>query len=73
MQCADDVLWNGTPETCIILLASVTAINSIKNNLKEKLDVGGTELNSLSWNFIIIFLIMGTKQSSQKLKRSLTQ
>ena len=65
MQCADDVLWNGTPETCIILLASVTAINSIKNNLKEKLDVGGTELNSFSWNFIIIFLIMEPNKAAK--------
>ena len=65
MQCADDVLWNGTPETCIILLASVTAINSIKNNLKEKLDVGGTELNSFSWNFIIIFLSMEPNKAAK--------
>ena len=40
-MCIDDVLWNGAPETCIILLTSVTPINSIKRkneeeNLKEK-------------------------------------
>ena len=29
-QCADDVLQNCTPETCIILLTNVTTINSIK-------------------------------------------
>ena len=30
VQCADDVLWNSAPETCVILLRSVTPINSIK-------------------------------------------
>ena len=30
MQYTDDVLWNRTPETYIILLANVTPINSIK-------------------------------------------
>ena len=30
IQCTDDVLWNCAPETCIILLNSVTPINSIK-------------------------------------------
>ena len=30
MQCTDDVLWNCAPETCKLLLTSVTAINSIK-------------------------------------------
>ena len=29
-QCREDVLWNCAPETCIILLTSVTPINSIK-------------------------------------------
>ena len=31
----DDVLWSHVPETCIILLTSVTSINSIKRK-KEK-------------------------------------
>ena len=30
VQCTDDVLWNCAPETCIILLTSVTPTNSIK-------------------------------------------
>ena len=30
VQCTDDVLWNCASETCIILLNSVTPINSIK-------------------------------------------
>ena len=30
IQCTDDVLWNCALETCIKLLTSVTAINSIK-------------------------------------------
>ena len=30
VQCTDDVLWNCAPETCIILLASITPIHSIK-------------------------------------------
>ena len=30
VQCTDDVLWNCPPETCIILLTTVTPINSIK-------------------------------------------
>ena len=34
IQCTDDVLWNCVPETCIILLTSVTPINSIKGNNK---------------------------------------
>ena len=35
IQCTDDVLWNRTPETCIILLTSVTPINSIKEKIKQ--------------------------------------
>ena len=31
MQCADDVLLTCTLETCMLLLTSVTLINSIKN------------------------------------------
>ena len=34
IQCTDDVLWNCAPETCIILLTSVTPINSIKKKLR---------------------------------------
>ena len=30
VQYTDDVLWNCTPETCILLLTNVTPINSIK-------------------------------------------
>ena len=36
IQCTDDVLWNYAPETCIILLTSVTQINSIK--MKRKMN-----------------------------------
>ena len=32
VQCTGDVLWNSEPETCIILLTSVTIVNSIKRN-----------------------------------------
>ena len=34
IQCTDDVLWNCAPETCIILLTSVTPTHSIKRKLK---------------------------------------
>ena len=34
IQCTDDVLWNCAPETCIILLASVTPINPKKRKNK---------------------------------------
>ena len=30
IECADDVLWNCAPETCIILLTSDSPINLIK-------------------------------------------
>ena len=30
IQCRDNVLWNCAPETSVILLTSVTSINSIK-------------------------------------------
>ena len=30
IQCTDDVLWKCAPESCLILLTSVTPINSIK-------------------------------------------
>ena len=30
VECTDDVLWNCAPETCIILLISVTPINFMK-------------------------------------------
>ena len=30
VQCMDDMLWNCAPEICVILLTSVTPINSIK-------------------------------------------
>ena len=30
VECTDDMLWNSAPETCKILLTSVTPINSIK-------------------------------------------
>ena len=33
VQCTGDVLWNSEPETCIILLTSVTLINSIKRKI----------------------------------------
>ena len=36
IQCTDDVLQNCAPETCIILLTSVTPINSIKRKMKKK-------------------------------------
>ena len=32
IQCTDDVLWNCAPETCIILLTTVTPIHSIKHS-----------------------------------------
>ena len=32
VQCTDDVLWNCPPETCIILLTTVTPIHSIKHS-----------------------------------------
>ena len=32
----DDVLWNCAPETCIILLTSVTPVNSKKQGKKEQ-------------------------------------
>ena len=35
IQCTDGVLWNCAPETCIILLTSVTSINSIKRKTTE--------------------------------------
>ena len=35
VQCTDDVLWNCTPETYIILLTNVTPINSIKRKTKQ--------------------------------------
>ena len=34
IQCTEDVSWNCAPETCVILLTSVTPINVIK--LKDK-------------------------------------
>ena len=30
MQCADDILLNFTPKTCMVLETNVTTINSIK-------------------------------------------
>ena len=36
VQCADDVLWNCAPETCVILLTSVAPINSIKSKKRER-------------------------------------
>ena len=38
IQCADNVLLNCAPETCIILLTSVTPINSVKRKRKKLLD-----------------------------------
>lgn len=38
VQHTDDVLEKYTPETYIILLASVTPINSIKNKERNKLE-----------------------------------
>ena len=35
IQCTEDVLKNCAPETCIILLMSVTSINSIKKKKKD--------------------------------------
>ena len=35
IQCTDDVLWNCALETCIKLLTSVTAINSIFKEWKR--------------------------------------
>ena len=36
LQCTDDVLRNCAPETCVILLTSVTPLNSIKRSWGEK-------------------------------------
>lgn len=36
IQCTGDVLWNCAPEIRIILLISVTSINSIKIRGKKK-------------------------------------
>ena len=38
IQCADNVLLNCAPETCIILLTRVTPINSVKRKRKKLLD-----------------------------------
>ena len=43
IQCTDDVLWNCAPETCVILLTSVTPINSIKVGEKD----GGKSVKKL--------------------------
>ena len=37
LQCADDVLWNCAPETCIILLTSVTSINATKSKKMQNI------------------------------------
>ena len=37
IQCTDDVLWNCAPETCVILLTSVTPIHAIKGKIKNLL------------------------------------
>lgn len=34
IQCTDDVLWNCAPETCTLLLTSVTSMNSTKKQTK---------------------------------------
>ena len=36
VQCTGDVLWNCAPETRIVLLTSVSPINSIKKGKKGK-------------------------------------
>ena len=36
IQCADDVSWNRAPETCMILLTSVTSINSTRRKKRRK-------------------------------------
>ena len=41
VQCTDDVLQNSAPETCIILLTSVTPINSIKKKKIKTMVVEG--------------------------------
>ena len=35
VQCTDGVLWSCAPETCIILLTSVTPINLIKRQKRN--------------------------------------
>lgn len=37
IQCTDGVLWNHVPETCIILLTSVTLKHSIKSKTATSL------------------------------------
>ena len=41
IQCTDDVLSNWAPESCVILLTSVTPINSIKSRKRDQ--------NNLTW------------------------
>ena len=40
IQCIDDVLQNHAPETCTILLTSITPINSIKRGKRKKRNQG---------------------------------
>ena len=35
IQRTDDVLWNRVPETCVILLPSVTLLSSITRGVKK--------------------------------------
>ena len=42
-RCADDVLWNCAPGTCMILLTRVTPINPIKRKKRKWED--GNEIN----------------------------
>ena len=45
VQCTEDVLWDCVPETCIILLTSISPINSIKSEKKEVgTEQGGREI-----------------------------
>ena len=36
IQCTDGVFWNRAPDTCVILLTSVTPQNAIKRKEKKK-------------------------------------
>ena len=70
IQCTDEVLWNCVqmmccaPETCIILLTSVTAVNSIRRRKKEgqcdwaEASEGGSVLGLERWLVATLFQIL---------------
>ena len=39
VQCRDDVFWNCAPETCVILLTSVTTIKFNKKEKENKVEI----------------------------------